>query len=111
MITLNENGVEYTVKGYDVVERGNHFINVHGDVQQCTWDRDLGWYVLVVPVPVEHKFGGVVFVETGENRVVENDEWFLSREGSYLVPPHPVYWIRRAPTRATYKILRSREVH
>jgi len=37
----------------------------------------MGDRAIVHPVPVIHEFGGIKFVETGETRILDNDEFGL----------------------------------
>ena len=105
MITLIQDGVEYTYAGLRHVKRGEHFINNNGGIRKYMGIQDGNLSTIVVPVPLEHTFGGVTFVETGEYRKVEHGEWFLSREGSAVLGPYPVYRERNRPTMISYKIL------
>ncbi len=105
MITLTQDGVKYTVKGYQYVGKGEYFINLYGDIQQHIWGGGpRPWHLVVVPAPVEYMFSGVVFVETGECRPVQSGEWYLAAIGP--LGTYPVYRKRQTPSEMPYKILR-----
>lgn len=96
MITLTQDGVEYTFEGYRYPGKGQHYITKHGAI----WQGNSGpgaIRVVVKPVPVEHTFGNVVFVETGEVRQAKVNEWFLVEDA--LFPMYGIY------TEKEYRIL------
>ena len=56
-----------------------HFINGPGELITIDPNRhqNSAEYCLYLrKIPVTHKFGGVVFEETGEHRIVQAGEWF-----------------------------------
>ena len=86
MITLTHNGKDYKVVGYNQLKDGDHFVSVFGTillVEEGVGSSG-GERLIVEPVPVEHIFGGVVYVE-GETRRSTFKDYWLSPIGGYLV--------------------------
>ena len=84
MITLTQDGVEYIYKGIWYVKKGEHFINNNGKISKYEGNRDGITSTIVKPVPVEHTFSGIVFVEVDYRRVMTG-EWYLHQyEGGDL---------------------------
>lgn len=75
---LTIQGKDYHTVHYHTVVKDDYFLAYDGSVQQFHYEGPSSTEVLiVVPVPVEHIIGGVVFEPTGEHRHVRRGEWFL----------------------------------
>jgi len=101
-----QDGVEYEYRGtVNPPVDGDWTPIISGNgVELVPWRHINGPNAVVFrPKPKRHKFGGVVFEETGEFRPAEIGEWFLcDDEGVPLYPVHNCF----VPTRAYCTILR-----
>ena len=79
MITLTYEGVEYHYVGFRNVKRGEHFIDNHGEIHKYMGISNDILSTVVKPVPIEHTFSGIVFVEADYRRV-EPNEWYLHKD-------------------------------
>ncbi len=76
MITLIDDGKEYTLVGYQPMRTSDYYVTFDKEIRQFTGKSTSSTAIIVKPVPIEHTFGGVVFEETGEKlRRLAVDEW------------------------------------
>jgi len=90
MITLTHKGKDYEVVEYRQLQDGDYFVSIFNDilhVEAGEGSGGRGERLVVRPVPVEHTFGKVVYVE-GERHIPREGEWYVSRG---TVKPTPLY--------------------
>jgi len=85
MIRFTYEGKEFEFRGqYGRPQQGEYLLNIRGEVEQEIVGIDTEEYAIVHPVPVIHEFGGIKFVETGEIRVLSDDEFGLRDDGMLM---------------------------
>ena len=80
MIRFTYDGKEFEFRGvYDIPKMDQYYITNTGGVEQHRKYEMSDLRAIVHPDLVIHEFGGVKFVETGEERTARSGEWCMYR--------------------------------